>query len=85
MFELLSGNGTNDNSGLYRCALHALRNLLKNGLTARQKQVIMLYYFKGLDMREISDTLCINISTVSRTIKRGRDRIFSVLRFYFNQ
>lgn len=85
IFEFLCKKNENTNSDLYRRAVKALSNVVENGLTTRQKQVIMLYYFKRLNMPEIAKLLGLDKSTVSRTIKRARDKIFSVLRYYFNQ
>lgn len=50
------------------------RNLLRalrEDVTEKQRQVLLLYYSDGLNMRQISERLGVNKSTVSRTIKRG--------------
>ncbi len=86
MFELINElNNNSTNTDLRRCALRAIRNVIENDLTSRQKEVIMLYYYEKHKMPEIAQMLDVNISTVSRTIKRARTRMFSVLRYYFNQ
>ena len=41
----------------------------------------MLYYGEGLNLREISQRLGVNKSTVSRTMKRGRERLHRCLRY----
>lgn len=41
--------------------------------TARQEQLIELYYLQGKKMGEIADELSISHSTVSRTLTRGRN------------
>mgnify|MGYP000415947643 FL=1 len=43
----------------------------------------MLYYYSGLGVSEIADKLEIAPSTVSRTIKRARDKIYKYLKYYF--
>jgi len=60
------------------------RNLikaLKNDVTPRQRQMLMLYYGKGLNMREIGEMLGVDKSTVSRTVKRGERRLKRCLRY----
>lgn len=60
------------------------RNLikaLKSDVTPRQRQMLMLYYGKGLNMREIGEMLGVDKSTVSRTVKRGEQRLKRCLRY----
>ena len=60
------------------------RNLikaLKSDVTPRQRQMLMLYYGKGLNMREIGEMLGVDKSTVSRTVKRGERRLKKCLRY----
>lgn len=51
--------------GWQRQASEALKVLIKSKLTHRQKQVIVLYYYKGMKQREIADQLGITESAVS--------------------
>ena len=54
------------------------RNLikaLKSDVTPRQREMLMLYYGKGLNMRQIGELLGVDKSTVSRTVKRGETRL----------
>ena len=53
----------------------ALAKALREEVTDRQRQVLFLYYVQGLNMRQIAEALGIERSTVSRTLKRGEDRI----------
>lgn len=53
-----------------------LRQLLDDNLTNKQKCYIMLYYRDGLTMEEIAARFGVARSTVSRTIFRGRERLF---------
>ena len=53
----------------------ALRILLENNLTKKQKCYIILYYRDGLTVKEIAEKLGVDKSTVSRTINRGRERL----------
>ena len=60
------------------------RNLvraLREDVTAYQRQLLLLYYAEGLNMREIGERLGVDKSTVSRTIKRGEKRLRRCLRY----
>ena len=60
------------------------RNLiraLQEDVTPRQRQTLLLYYYDGLNMREIGERLGVDKSTVSRTIKRGERRLRRCLRY----
>ena len=60
------------------------RNLvvaLREDITARQREVLLLYYGQGLNMRQIGERLGVDKSTVSRTIKRGEERLRRCLRY----
>lgn len=60
------------------------RNLiraLKSDVTPRQREMLELYYARGLNMRQIGELLGVHKSTVSRTIKRGERRLKRCLRY----
>lgn len=60
------------------------RNLamaLREDVTPRQRQVLLLYYGQGLSMQEIAQELGIDRSTVSRTMGRGEERLRRCLRY----
>ena len=59
----------------------ALRRAINSELTRRQRQLISRYYIEQLPMQEIADELGLHISSVSRTIKRGRERLKSSLSY----
>lgn len=54
---------------------------LEDELTNRQKELIELYYIRQIPMRDIASSLNINVSTVSRTLKRGRTRLLRAMRY----
>ena len=54
---------------------------LEEELTPRQRQVVHMYYIDQMLMRDIAETLGVNVSTVSRTIARGRARLKRCLRY----
>ena len=59
----------------------ALAKALREEVTDRQRQVLFLYYVQGLNMRQIAEALGIERSTVSRTLKRGEERIRRRMRY----
>ena len=44
-------------------------------LPVKQKEVILLYYYHDMTMREIADTLGINISSVSGRLKHAHSKL----------
>lgn len=58
-----------------------LRRARELELTERQRQMLVLYYDQGLKMNQIARKLHVNPSTVSRTIRRARDRLYRCLKY----
>lgn len=50
-------------------------------LTDRQKQLVHMYYIEQNRMQDIADELGLDISTVSRTLKRARERLRDCLKY----
>ncbi len=73
----MSSDNSREISRLKRNLLRALRE----DVTAKQRQVLLMYYGQGLNMREIGERLGVDKSTVSRTIKRGEKRLRRCLRY----
>ena len=73
--------GSDDGSG--RTKLKGLLlNIIKNELTPRQKEIIMLYYFKNENTTEISKRLGVSPQAVSAAMSRARLRMFRILKYY---
>ena len=76
-----------DNSEqLERCAhrpagRRGLRRAREQELTPRQREMVFLYYDRGLKMSQIAQKLGVNRSTVSRTVKRAKQRLYRCLRY----
>ena len=70
-----------DNSAQLRRLKEDLMQALYREVTPRQRQLLLLYYGQGLNMRQIGERLGVNKSTVSRTIKRGETRLRRCLRY----
>ena len=70
-----------DNSAQLGRLKRNLAHALRQDVTEKQREYLMLYYVEGLNLREISERTGVNISTVSRTMKRGRERLYRCLRY----
>ncbi len=57
-------------------------NVINNELTPRQKQIIMLYYFKDIDIVRIGEMLDITPQAVSAAMKRARLKLFRYMQYY---
>ena len=73
----MAADNSQEISRLKRNLIRALRE----DVTPKQRQVLLLYYAEGLNMREIGERLGVDKSTVSRTIKRGERRLQRGLRY----
>jgi len=54
---------------------------LREELTPRQREMLHLYYAKQMPMKLIARELGLNPSTVSRTLKRAREKLERCLRY----
>ena len=59
-----------------------LLNVINNELTPRQKEIIVLYYFKRTDIVTISIQLNITPQAVSAAMKRARLRMYRIMKYY---
>ena len=75
--ELMADDNRDQINRLKRNLTHALRQ----DITQRQREYMMLYYGKGMSMEAIAQQFGVNKSTVSRTLKRGRQRLYRCLRY----
>ena len=72
---------SSDNSAQLSRVKRNLMRSLREDVTPRQRQMLLLYYAERLNMREIGERLGVDKSTVSRTIKRGEARLRRCLRY----
>ncbi|MGN8898028.1 sigma-70 family RNA polymerase sigma factor [Flavonifractor sp. HCP28S3_F3] len=70
-----------DNSQQMARLKHNLVRALREDVTPRQREFLLLYYGEQLNMRQIGERLGVDKSTVSRTIKRGEARLRRCLRY----
>ena len=70
-----------DNSAQMSRVKRNLLRALREDVTPRQREMLLLYYGEQLNMRQIGTRLGVDKSTVSRTIKRGEKRLQRCLRY----
>lgn len=58
-----------------------LTHALRQDITPKQREYMILYYGQGMSMEAIGKQMGVNKSTVSRTLKRGRQRLYRCLRY----
>ncbi|NCB51073.1 MAG: sigma-70 family RNA polymerase sigma factor [Clostridia bacterium] len=54
---------------------------VENELTPRQRELVHLYYIDQMTMYDIAIKSGVSVSTVSRTLKRARERLKKFLRY----
>lgn len=74
-------DNANTNSEVLIRLRQNLRRARQQELTPRQQQVLTLYYDQGMNMTQIAQALGVNCSTVSRTIRRAKQRLYRCLRY----
>ena len=75
--QLMAEDNKDQINRLKRNLTHALRQ----DITKRQREYMLLYYGQGMSMEAIARQCGVNKSTVSRTLKRGRRRLYRCLRY----
>ena len=70
-----------DNSEQIERLRRNLRAAREQELTPRQRQMLELYYDQGMSIPQIAGELSLNRSSVSRTLRRARDRLYRCLRY----
>ena len=70
-----------DNSEQMARLRRNLRRAREQELTKRQREMVALYYDQGMTMPQIAERLGVSRSTVSRTLRRARDRLYRFLRY----
>ncbi len=69
------------NSSLYRLILNAAGG----ELTERQLQCLRMYYFEERNMYEIAQRTGVSVPTVSRHLKKARERLFQIAVYAYPQ
>ncbi len=78
----LSDTPESDNTQLHRELRQLVLRVMQDSLTARQQQMLTLFFFQQKNTVEIAELLGVNKSTVSRTLNRGMNNLYRALRYY---
>lgn len=78
--ELMNQPATNSTN--MKIAKEMLKDSIAEDLTSNQKKMVYLKYYEQLKNKEIAEQLGLDASTVSRTLKRARERIKKSMRLY---
>jgi RNA polymerase sigma factor (sigma-70 family) len=69
--------------GEHRRMLRVMKKAAQGELTARQMECLRLYYGEGKSMSEVAACLGVTASTVSKHLKKARNRLRRVMKYYF--
>lgn len=58
-----------------------IKQVISEQLSERQRELCILYFYEEMDMPAIAELLCINKSTVSRTLARALKNINDKVQF----
>lgn len=58
-----------------------INEIVRNDLTALQRELVIEHYYKSKSMTEIARERGVNKSTVSRNLKKARERVANTLKY----
>lgn len=79
--KIISEKATNTK---YKKMIKSLKNIADGELTAKQKLCVSLYYGDMKKMSEIAEELGIGISSVSRHIKKAKQKVQKTMTYYYS-
>lgn len=80
VFDKYQGSGTN--AAERRRKLDVVYKAMQNELTPLQFQFLTEYYLNGKKMKDIANERGIHPSTVTRQIKRAKNKIMHITNYY---
>lgn len=78
--DILNGKSDEASSRLKKILL----KIIKNELTEKQRQIVIMYYFRNMSTLEIARQENITPQAVSALMARAKTRIFRILKYYFD-
>ncbi len=79
-----AARSADSNSVHMKLAYAALQRVLSEDLTPRQGQLVYLYYFDRMSVKEIAAQLCRDKSTIYRTLRRANRRLRLGMQVYLD-
>lgn len=77
-----STNEVRDNRLIRQKLKRIVLRVIQEQLTARQKEVCLLYFYQGMKIPQIAEFLGVNKSTVSRTLNRAIKNLKGYVQYY---
>ena len=74
-------DNSNSNSELVLRLRQNLARARAQELTRRQQEVLQLYFDQGMNMSQIARELGVSSSTISRTVRRAKRRLYKYLKY----
>lgn len=81
VFDKYQGSG-GTNAAERRQKLSIVYKAMKNELTPLQFQTLKEYYVNGRKMKDIAEERGVHPSTVTRQIRRAKDKIYHIAKYY---
>lgn len=69
----------------YRQMINVLKDAMEGELTPRQLYCMHAYYFENKTQAEIAQEIGIGISAVNKHIKKAKERLYKVMRYFFER
>lgn len=69
----------------YRRLMLTLTNVMEGELTELQRECVRLYYYDGMTMQQVAETLGVQKPAVSKVLRRARRRIQQVLLYCYEE
>lgn len=80
-FYLYQRSNENDNSKKVKDKFKILKKVIEKELTLKQKEIFNMYYLNRDSIKQISQKLGKDKSTVSRSLKRSREKIKKYMQY----
>ena len=81
-FKTIISNSSNDLN--HERMVRTLKNIISGELTEKQKICVLLYYGDMKKMNQIAKELGIGISSVSRHIKKAKQKVQKTMTYYYS-
>ncbi len=74
---------SDDEDSTHKRMIFSLKNIVRGELTKKQQICLQLYYGDMMKMKDIAIELGIGVSSVSRHIKKAKNRVEKTMKYYF--
>lgn len=82
-FQKFKYSKNETNTKEYKKMINIIKQIIEYELTSKQKQCIVMYYKNNMNTIEISSILGVYPSTVWRHIKKSKEKIKKIIRYYY--